>query len=135
MSWVKLDDKRAMNGKLRRAGLAARGLDEAAICWVAHQEDDGLISVDDVEMLATTHGCRKPGPIIKALVAVGRWEEVTDLDGRVTAYSIKDFLEYNPSRAQLEAQRKQKQEAGRKGGVRSGLTRSGSSTSEAGAST
>ena len=133
MSWVKLDDKRAMNGKLRKAGLAARGLDEAAICWVAHQEDDGRISVDDVMMLATTHGCRKPAPLIKALVDVGRWIEMPGPDGNIIAYEVKDFLEFNPSRAALEAQRKQKAEAGRKGGQRSGQVRSGSSRDEAGA--
>ena len=119
MAWVRLDDKRSVNGKLRKAGFAARGLDEAAICWSAHEEDDGRISVDDVQMLATMHGCRKVAPIVKALVDVGRWEEMTDLDGTVIAYLIKDFLEYNPSRAELEHQRKQKQEAGRKGGLAS----------------
>ena len=38
MAWVRLDDKRATNRKLRAAGFAARGLDEAAICWSAHEE-------------------------------------------------------------------------------------------------
>ena len=105
-----------MNGKLRKAGFAARGLDEAAICWSAHEEEDGRISVDDVQMLATMHGCKRVGPIVQALVDVGRWEPMLDLDGNPTAYLIKDFLEYNPSRAELEHQRKQKSEAGRKGG-------------------
>ena len=114
MAWVRFDDKRSVNGKLRRAGFAARGLDEAAICWSAHEEDDGRISVDDVQMLASMHGCRKVAPIIKALVDVGRWEEMRDLDGNVTDYLIKDFLDYNPSHADLESQRKRDRERKRK---------------------
>ena len=71
MAWVKFDDKRSVNGKLRKAGFAARGLDEAAICWSAHEEDDGRISVEDLEMLAVMHGCKKVGPIADKLVEVG----------------------------------------------------------------
>ena len=114
MAWVKFDDKRSVNGKLRKAGFAARGLDEAAICWSAHEEDDGRISVEDLEMLAVMHGCKKVGPIADKLVEVGRWEAMRDLDGNVTAYLIKDFLEYNPSHADLEAQRKRDRERKRK---------------------
>lgn len=118
MSWVRFDDKRSVNGKLRKAGFAARGLDEAAICWSAHQEDDGFISTEDVEMLAMTHGCRKVDPLVQALVEVERWEPMV-VEGSTVGYLLKNFLEYNPSKAELEVTRKQKQEAGRKGGLAS----------------
>ena len=114
MAWVRFDDKRSVNGKLRKAGFAARGLDEAAICWSAHEEHDGRISLEDVEMLALMHGCRKVGPIVKVLVEVGRWEEMHDADGNVSAYLINDFLEYNPSHADLETQRQRDRERKRK---------------------
>lgn len=99
MTWVRLDDKRALNAKLRRAGLAARGLDEAAICWSAHQEHDGFVSEEDVAMLTNLHGCKKPKPLIDVLVQVGRWERVPG------GYQLAGFLEFNPSRADLEARR------------------------------
>lgn len=113
MAWVRFDDKRSVNGKLRRAGFAARGLDEAAICWSAHEEDDGFISVDDVEMLAMMHGCRKVAPVIAALVEVERWVPMV-VEGETKGYLIKDFLDYNPSHADLEAQRERDRERKRK---------------------
>ncbi len=85
MAWVRLDDKRATNGKLRMAGFAARGLDEAAICWSAHEEDDGRISAEDVQMLAVMHGCRQWRRIVRRLVDVGKWDEVNG------GYQINDF--------------------------------------------
>lgn len=101
MAWVKLDDKRALNRKLRAAGFAARGLDEAAICWSAHEESDGFISDADLTMLANLHGCRTFKPLVEALVKVNRWVRWEDPNG----YEIVDYLKYNPSRADLEAAR------------------------------
>jgi hypothetical protein len=131
MAWVRMDDKRALNAKLRKAGFAARGLDEAAICWSAHEEQDGFISEDDVNMLASLHGCRKPQPLVESLVGVRRWRR----DERKSGWWITNFLDFNPSRADIDIQRAQKQEAGRRGGIRSGVVRSKQSTSEASAST
>jgi hypothetical protein len=101
MAWVRLDDKRATNSKLRSAGFAARGLDEAAICWSSHEEDDGFISDDDVEMLASLHHCQDWEGLVQTLVDVGRWKT----DRRRRGYVIQGFLEFNPSRADLEARR------------------------------
>ena len=112
MAWVRLDDKRAVNRKLRAAGFAARGLDEAAICWSAHQESDGFISDADLAGLAALHGCKKPGPLVEALVVNCRWIRHDDLDG----YEIVGYLKYNPSHAELEGRRKANREAGQKGG-------------------
>lgn len=123
MAWVRLDERRALNAKLRKAGLAARGLDEAAICWSAQEESDGRITAEDVDMLAALHACKRPHSLVKALIDVGRWEPMKDADGTVTAYLIKDFLHYNPSRAELDEVRRQKREAGQKGGIRSGESR------------
>ena len=81
-------------------------------------------------MLATLHGCKRPGPLISALVTVGRWSRYEAVGG----YMIEGFLDFNPSRADLEAQRTSKREAGRKGGLRSAEVRSASSRNQAGAS-
>lgn len=112
MAWVRLDDKRATNRKLRAAGFAARGLDEAAICWSAHEETDGFISDDDLAMLANLHGCRKSEPLVKSLTDNGRWIRH---DGR-KGYEIVGYLEFNPSHAELEAARKRDRERKRKRG-------------------
>ena len=101
MAWVRLDDKRALNGKLRAAGFAARGLDEAAICWTAHEEQDGFVSDADVAMLASLHGCKKLSVLTDPLVKENRWTR-NDAKG---GWDIKDYLTFNPSHADLEAAR------------------------------
>lgn len=110
MGWVRLDDQRAMNRKLRDAGFAARGLDEAAMCQVAYDKSDGFISEHTVETLAVGHRCKQWRKLAAELVRVGRWEPV---DG---GWMIHDYLDYNPSRAEWEAEVARKRTAGRRGG-------------------
>lgn len=106
VTWVKLDDKRAMNRKLRRAGFAARGLDEAAICLSAHAETDGFIDLDHLEDLGAMHGCSDVLALAEKLVEVGRWRK----DGRRNGWWILNYLEFNPSRAELEDKRRRDRE-------------------------
>lgn len=120
MGWVKLDDRRAMNRKLREAGFAARGLDEAAMCQVAHDMTDGFISADTVEMLAVAHRCKSWRKLVDTLVIVGRWEPA---DG---GWLIHDYLDYNPSKAEWEAEKAKKSAAGRRGGQASAQARASS---------
>lgn len=100
--WVRLDPRRAVNHKILTAGIAANGLDVAAMCWSALQEKDGKITVDEVATLARMHGCNDWEGLADTLVRVGRWT----LDKRKNTYTIRDFLEYNFSKAQLEERRK-----------------------------
>src|SRR5579862_8143106 len=111
MGWARFDDMRAMNRKLRAAGFAARGLDEAAICQVAADMTDGHISRATVEMLGVAHG--EPGwaQLVEKLVDVGRWE--TNGDG----WYIHDYLEFNPTREQWQQTQALKKTAGQKGGL------------------
>lgn len=121
MGWARLDDKRADNEKLMAAGFEARGLDEAAICWCAGHESDGVIPETAVAMLAVGHGCKGWRKVVARLVGVGRWHAV---DG---GWELHDYLDYNPSRAQVTADRdhksKVRSEAGRRGGLASGEAR------------
>lgn len=102
MSWVKLDPKRAINHKLLTAGMAANGLDIVAMCWTTLQEDDGFISAKDVEMLAGMYRCEDWQDLVDTLVAVDRWTK----DGRRKGYVIRGYLEFNFSKADMEARRK-----------------------------
>lgn len=130
MAWLKLDDKRAMHRKFRRQGFAVRGLDEAAMCWCAHQETDGFVSDEALEDLGYHHGVKGNAlfKLANDLVEIGRWQR--DSGG----WWIKDYLDFNPSRVELQAQREAKREAGRRGGIRSGQVRAAASRTEAGAS-
>lgn len=109
MAWLRLDDKRVLHRKFRRQGFAARGLDEAAACWCAHQETDGFLSDDALEDLAHHHGVSVP--VAKKLAAqlvdpMDRWERAEDRPG----WWVKGYLESNPSHAELEAKRKRDRE-------------------------
>lgn len=102
MAWLRLDDKRALHPKCRAAGMAASGLDVVAMCWSSHQELDGFISCSDLQMLAEMYWCSDWNDLAARLVEVGRWRE----DKRKNGYVIRDYLDYNPSHAELEARRK-----------------------------
>jgi hypothetical protein len=110
VTWVRLDDRRAFNAKLRGAGLAARGLDEAAICFASQQETDGVLAERDVEMLGIAHGATDWHELAEVLVTVGRWEH----DKRRNEYRILGFLDYNPSREELRARRQSDNERKRR---------------------
>ena len=124
MTWARFDDQRADHPKLLAAGLEARGMDEAGICWCAGKETDGYIPEVAVRMLAAGHGCTNWRRPVKRLVDVGRWEPA---DG---GWVIHDFLDYNPSKADRDAERARKSEAGRQGGMRSGESRRKQAASE-----
>lgn len=106
-AWVKLIPARALNPKLRRAGLAARGLDEAAMCWSSLHGTDGFMSTASVAMLAAEHGTKAWRPLVDRLVKEERWDETEG------GWQIRNFLEFNPSAAEWEALRQQKSAAGK----------------------
>jgi hypothetical protein len=103
MAWVRFDDKRCTHRKLRKAGFEARGLDEAAITWCAHEETDGFLSDDDLEALATFHHCplKRAQSLAATLVEVDRWSRDDERKG----YEIHDALDYTPSRKELDIRR------------------------------
>jgi hypothetical protein len=127
VTWVRLDDLRAVNPKLCEIGFAARGLDEAAICWCSYKQTDGFIHKRDVVMLASLHGQENVTALIRSLCLVGRWSRVPERGG----YLIHDYLEFNPSRAQIQERREQRAEAGRRGGLASGQARASANGSSA----
>lgn len=99
MGWVKMSDERADHPKLLMAGLAARGLDEAAICWSSSHLTDGYLPANAVAMLAAGHGERAWRKLADRLVAVGRWERVGD------DYQIRNYLEWQRSKTDVEKER------------------------------
>lgn len=100
MSWVRLDDARWDNRKLTQAGFAARGLDEAAICWSASHDADGRITRRALRSLAGAHGERNVTRLVARLVEVGRWRQV-DRD----TWEIHDYLQFNFSAEEVKRRR------------------------------
>ncbi len=136
MAWVRLDEEFPDHPKVVTAGPLAGWLHVCALAYCNRHLTDGfipraqvarLVNFDGVLELGTeddTGPCDvrdwpdiSPYKLADRLVAVGMWEE------RQGGYLIHDYLDYQPSRAESQAQRKVKSDAGRAGGLRSGESR------------
>ena len=105
MTWAKLDDLFPENEKVAGLSDAAFRLYIHGICYAARNLTDGKIPSSARRGLGGTMGR------ISELLDAGLWEI------HEGGWLIHDYLEYNPSREQVLAQRQQKASAGRKGGV------------------
>jgi hypothetical protein len=101
VSWVRLDDGFPRHPKVRRLSPVAFVLHVSAMCWSAEQLTDGMIldhQLHDVSDLSPKQVAKS----VAELLGRGLWEAV---DG---AYLIHDYLDYNPSRADVEKEREAK---------------------------
>ena len=97
MSWARFDDGYSDHPKVCAAGPWGELLDMRAIIWCARQETDGKVPESALSRLA--HDIPKARHVVARLVEVGRWIQT---DG---GYEVVDFLDYNPSRAERDADR------------------------------
>ena len=118
MSWVRIDDSFPEHPKILEAGGDAGWLHVCALAYCNRNTTDGLIHRNVMPRLSDR---TNPLRLAERLVAVGIWER----DG--ADYRIHDYLEYQPSRAEIEAERAKQSEAkakaGRLGGIASGVAR------------
>lgn len=98
MPWVKIDDGFAEHPKIEEAGPLAGFLHVAALCYCNRQLTDGFIPENKVGRLADIPNVKRH---IAALCAVELWHPV---DG---GYQIHNYLEFQPSRAKVEAEREE----------------------------
>lgn len=125
MPWVRFDDQFPDHHKVRGLSDAAYRLHNEAIFWCARQLTDGFIP--EYELRNISHISR-PYRHINALLSRHLWITVEG------GWRIHDYLDYQPSKAQVKARREVRAEAGRKGGIASGETRRGEANSQANAS-
>lgn len=130
MVWFKVDDGLHKHRKVRKVlaeDPGALGLWTVAGSWSSDEGTDGFIADDQLPWLLPNDGER----LAQVLVNARLWKRVKG------GYQFHQWAEdgdgtkRNPTRAEVEAERRKKVEAGRKGGLASGKTRS---TSEARAS-
>lgn len=98
MTWVKLDDGFPRHPKVRRLSPVAFTLHVCGLCWCAEYLTDGVIldgQVRDVSDLTPKQAEKGAGELVDRKL----WDRI---DG---GYRIHDFLEYNPSREKVEAER------------------------------
>lgn len=148
MVWVRLDDAILDNPKVIRVGPIGFALHVAAMTWCGRNCTDGFIpeakakqtlsttwttaeandGKEQIWELAATskhagfEGHEVMKEAIRLLVSVGLWHEGFDERGNF-GYWLHDYLEYNPSRAQVRGKSEKRAAAGRAGGKQSGSTR------------
>lgn len=125
MGWGRLDDGWEGHPKLLAAGLIARAIQSNAIAYCGHYLTDGYLGADviprlvlGVEVLFVATGDGGPTPASSIdwpayMVEKKLWDRVDNRTG--FPYRVHDYLDYNPSRAFLEAERKRLKRYGRMG--------------------
>jgi len=113
MSWIKLDDQWMDHPKIIRAGRDARDMWLASITWCAKHLTDGYFPAELLPSLAVSAGVDVANcqTFAKTLLDVCLWESTN------SQYYIHDYLDYNPTKEQTEANRIARSEAGRAGGI------------------
>ena len=104
VSWARFDDRYHDNRKVKRAWRRhprAVGLHAMAVTYCAMHETDGVVDAEWLEEKLPSKSERDK--VLNALTSVGLFEELEAGDFRV-----HDFLEYNHSREEADAQRQQK---------------------------
>lgn len=114
MTWFKIDDKFWSSPQRLGASFAAVGAWATAGSYCSDQLTDGIVSKNAQKML----GIRPK--LAKELVEIGLWIAHENGD-----FEFKNYLEFNPSKAEVEERRERLREAGRAGGKRSGQSRRG----------
>jgi hypothetical protein len=121
MSWAKFDDRFPKHRRIRKLSDAAFRLHVSGICYSSEYLLDGHIAPEDLEDCADI---RKPELAAAELVKSGRWHlPGHDCDSQ-WCYPIDDgwlihnYLEFNPSREKVEAERTREAERKRRGRAR-----------------
>jgi len=99
MTWAKFDDRFPDHEKIAPLGNSAFRLHVTAICYVAAQLTDGLVSAGSLRRIGWA--CDNLAADVQELCAAGLWEIVD------AGYVIHDYLDYNPSKAEVEAHKGQ----------------------------
>jgi hypothetical protein len=115
MPWIKVDDQIAHHPKFMAAGAVASWLWVCGQSYCARYLTDGFVPES---ALPTLGNVTNPKAHAQTLVRVGLWDRAEG------GYRVHDYLQFQPSRADVEERRRQRANAGRKGGLRSGHTRS-----------
>lgn len=101
MPWVRLDDRFPSHRKVALLSDRAFRLHVSAICWCAENLTDGHIADRELPLVARLRNVKATA---KQLQDAGLW------DRSDSGWLIHDYLDYNPSRDQVLAERKKNAE-------------------------
>lgn len=98
MAWLKIDDRVRTHPKIIEAGPVASWLWLCGLTYCHEQMTDGSIPYRVVKLLAI--GIGRPTVHVRKLLRIGLWIDTG------SHYQVHDYLDWNPSRAEIIAQRK-----------------------------
>lgn len=134
MTWVRIDEAFARHPKVAQAGPLALAMHVAALCYCNQYLTDGFVPRAAVTTMLDFEGIavdvdpddddtqcvgHRAGwwTATQALEDAGLWDNVSG------GWRIHDYLDYQPSKAQVIAERAQRQAAGKAGGQASAKAR------------
>jgi hypothetical protein len=107
VTWIKLHDGFAEHPKVLALSSPAFRLHVSALCFCGRNLTDGRITAPALRgLLGTSSASRKH---VLELVTAGLWEADNG------EHHVRDFLQWNRSKAEVEARRKVRSEAGKLG--------------------
>lgn len=112
--WVRSDDAKPLNRKVRPLSDGAYRLDDHALHYCARHETDGLIHQSDLEEITLGLKTKRIGPLITELTDAELWhppfskclsQDCPAGRGDVPAgtWAKHDYFEYNKTHAELES--------------------------------
>lgn len=117
MTWVRLDDNFPWHKKARAAGLEASMFWIAALCYCAKYKTDGRVPKEDLHLIWPADVTRYVTPDLnfgdETVTLKGLAERVTRAGlwtDEKTHFLIKDYLEYQPSRNEVDEIRRKNRE-------------------------
>ena len=108
MPYLLIDDGFGEHPKIAALSDKAFRLHLMALLWCARNTTDGAISALGMRLSSANALLARPNRVVQQLVSAGLWEPNGD------GWHIHHYLEYNPSRAELQDKRKQARERQRR---------------------
>ena len=101
MTWVRIDDSFYQHPKVMEAGPLGLAMQVAALCYANRNLTDGFISRAVGPTLLNLDDAIWPtwNSVADGLVEAGLWEKMP------RGFQIHDYEKYQPTRAQVEAER------------------------------
>lgn len=96
MPWVRLDDRFPSHRKVSLLSDRAFRLYVSALCWASENLTEGKILDRELSVVARIRGIKS---VAAELEAAGLWDRIE------SGWVIHDYLEYNPDRARVQADR------------------------------
>lgn len=106
MAWLRIDDRVRTHPKIVQAGPQAAWLWFCGVCYCREHLTDGFIAAAMLPTLVPGLAAVKKHASV--LVSVGLWHE------RTGGYEVHDFLDWNPSKAEVEEVRAAERDKKRK---------------------